>query len=343
MTLKELKQIFIPWDLSKMRKIVVVGLGNIATRHRRNLRQLYPQAVIYALSASERVVDDLVSDCDGYLPDIAAVVDEGVDMAIVASPSSFHLRHSQQLIEAGIPTLIEKPVTATAEEAAELMEIASKYDTPLAVGYCLRYLPSARILKDMLANEDVGVVYNVNIDIGQYLPDWRPSKSYKESVSASKKLGGGALLELSHELDYAQWLFGELDLISSVLRSSDELEMDVESIADIMAANSKGSIVNIHLDFLQKKPWRQCHIIGSKGRVVWDLIRNEVLFYSGEDTRIIYSDPEWNKNGMYLDMLKDFAEKISRHKNQCVSLESSVKIVGLIDKIKNVSQFYGTK
>lgn len=326
-----------------MRKIVVIGLGNIATRHRRNLRQLYPQAVIYALSASERIVDDLVSDCDGYLPDIAAVVDEGVDMAIVASPSSFHLRHSQQLIEAGIPTLIEKPVTATAEDAAELMEIASKYNTPLAVGYCLRYLPSAHILKELLANEEVGVVYNVNIDIGQYLPDWRPSKSYKESVSASKKLGGGALLELSHELDYAQWLFGELDLISSILRSSGELEMDVESIADIMAANSKGSIVNIHLDFLQKKPWRQCHIIGSKGRVVWDLIRNEILFYSGEGINTIYSDPEWDKNGMYLDMLRDFAEKIARRKNQCVSLESSVKIVGLIEKIKNTSQFYGTK
>jgi hypothetical protein len=324
-----------------MKKVAVIGLGNIATRHRRNLKELFPNVLVYAVSSSGRLLDELVSDCDGYLTDIDAVIKAEVDMAIVASPATYHLEHSRKLVVSGIPTLIEKPVTASFQEATELQALAAKYATPIAIGYCLRYLPSAKILKKLLNVEFVGDIYNVTIDIGQFLPDWRQNKSYKESVSANKALGGGALLELSHEFDYAQWLFGELNLIASVLRSSTELETNVEALADIMTVNADGTIVYLHLDFLQKKPWRQCHIIGSRGRVIWDLIRNEVISYTSKGAEIIYSDPEWDKNKLYLSMLSDFVEKIDGRRNECVTLESSTKIIGLIDKIKESCQYSG--
>ncbi|HAT3903053.1 Gfo/Idh/MocA family protein [Citrobacter koseri] len=324
-----------------MKKVAVIGLGNIATRHRRNLKKLFPGIIVYAMSSSGRVLTELVSDCDGYLTNIDAVVQEQVDLVIVASPATYHLRHSQKFLAAGIPTFIEKPVTASFDDAKKLQEIAERYATPVVVGYCLRYLPSAKIIKKLIETQFIGSIYNVNIEIGQYLPDWRPSKSYCESVSASKFLGGGALLELSHELDYAQWMFGELKLVNSVLRTSSELEMDVESLADILVINSVGALINIHLDFLQKKPWRQCHIIGSKGRIVWDLIRNEVIHHTSQGSDIIFSDPDWDKNGMYTDMLLDFIAKISGNENNCVALKSSTNIVGLIDKIKETSQYIG--
>ncbi|EMK0348791.1 Gfo/Idh/MocA family oxidoreductase [Citrobacter amalonaticus] len=324
-----------------MKRVAVIGLGNIATRHRRNLKELFPDVLVYAVSSSGRLLDELVSDCDGYLTDIDAVINAKVDLAIVASPATFHLEHSSKLVVSGIPTLIEKPVTASLQDATELQALAAKYSTPIAIGYCLRYLPSAKILKKLLDTEFIGKIYNVTIDIGQFLPDWRQNKSYKESVSANKELGGGALLELSHEFDYAQWLFGELNLIKSILRTSVELEINVEALADVMAVNTDGAIVYLHLDFLQKKPWRQCHIIGSKGRVVWDLIRNEVISYKSKGVEIIYSDPEWDKNKLYLNMLSDFVEKISGRENECVTLESSTKIIGLIDKIKESCQYCG--
>lgn len=324
-----------------MKKIAVIGLGNIATRHRHNLRLLYPEVKIYAISSSKRMLSELPSDCDGYLDDVSAAINEHVDMAVIASPSTYHLEHSRQFIEAGIPLLIEKPVTASFNDAKELIGIASNYTTPLAVGYCLRYLPSAKIVKNLISDNFAGKIYNVNIEIGQYLPDWRPTKSYRESVSANRNLGGGALLELSHELDYAQWIFGELNLISSVIRSSDELEMDVESLADITAINAKSTLVSIHLDFLQKKAWRQCHIIGSKGRIVWDLIGNEVIFYNKKESKIIYSEPGWDQNSMYLDMLNDFIKKIAGYDNHCATLKSSAEIIGLIEKIKEKSQLQG--
>ena len=40
--------------------------------------------------------------------------------------------------------------------------------------------------------------------------NWRPKQDYHTSYSAYKNKGGGVLLDLSHELDYATWIFGSL-------------------------------------------------------------------------------------------------------------------------------------
>ncbi|WP_232055139.1 hypothetical protein [Vibrio taketomensis] len=72
--------------------------------------------------------------------------------------------------------MLEKPVTTTLEDVNKIQRAMTKYQTPVAIGYCLRYIPSAQKLQALLANHKVGVLYNAHIEVGQYLPDWRPSK-----------------------------------------------------------------------------------------------------------------------------------------------------------------------
>ncbi len=54
----------------------------------------------------------------------------------------------------------------------------------------------------------IGRVLWLNVESGQYLPDWRPWQNYRESYSARQELGGGIILDGSHELDYICWLLG---------------------------------------------------------------------------------------------------------------------------------------
>ncbi|WP_232060926.1 Gfo/Idh/MocA family protein [Vibrio taketomensis] len=319
---------------SIINKVAVVGLGNIATRHRRNLKQLFPMATLYAMSASGRAPSELVSDCDQLVSSIDELISQQVALVIVASPAPFHAEHAIPLIEAGIPVLLEKPVTTTLEDVNKIQRAMTKYQTPVAIGYCLRYIPSAQKLQALLANHKVGVLYNAHIEVGQYLPDWRPSKNYLDTVSANKHLGGGALYELSHELDYAQWLFGPLTLQHAILRSTSELGLNVEDIADIVTVNSSNMVANIHLDFLQRKANRKCSVIGSEGRIDWDLIGNQLLFTTKEGTRVLYHEPEWDKNQMYLAMIKDFVHMIQGKANACISLDEAKSTINLINEIK---------
>lgn len=317
-----------------MERIAVVGLGNIATRHRRNLKQLFPHAQLYAMSASGRMPHETVSDADHLVESIDTLIAQQVQLVIVASPAPFHAAHAIPLIEAGIAVLIEKPVTATLDELKALQEAAAQSQTSVAVGYCLRYLSSAIAMKKYLSSAMLGKVYHAHVEIGQYLPDWRPSKDYRESVSARAALGGGALLELSHEFDYTQWLLGELTLQHAILRQSEELGLEVEDSADMLLSTEQNAVVHLHLDFLQRKAYRQCRFVGSQGALEWDLIGNEIRFVSAQGTQVLYSEPTWDKNQMYMAMLVDFVAQIHQQPNQCVSLAEAAQSVELIEEIK---------
>ncbi|MHA2879091.1 Gfo/Idh/MocA family protein [Vibrio campbellii] len=318
-----------------MKTVAVIGLGNIATRHRRNLKLLFPQCRLLAMSASGRVPAEPVSDCDEVVSDLDEIIRSDSELVIVASPAPFHTGHAIPLLNAGIPTLIEKPVTTRIEDVQSLQTVVDKTQTPVAVGYCLRYLPSSLEVKALLDKGAIGELYNAHIEIGQYLPDWRPSKDYRRSVSANADLGGGALLELSHELDYAQWLLGDLALQHAYLRSSDELGLEVEDLVDVVTTTQGGTLVNIHLDFLQRQAYRCCRFVGSKGTVEWDLIRNEVKQTNNTGESIIYSDPAWDKNKMYLNMLQDFINMIKDNQHSCTNIERAGKTVELIETIKH--------
>ncbi|WP_322803493.1 Gfo/Idh/MocA family oxidoreductase [Vibrio alfacsensis] len=317
-----------------MKTVAVIGLGNIATRHRRNLKYLFPESRLLAMSASGRIPDETISDCDQIVSSIEELIQQGVELALVASPAPFHAQHAIPLLEAGIPTLIEKPVTADVEDAKKLIASAVRTQTPVAVGYCLRYLPSSQVMKRLLEAQSIGTLLNAQVEIGQYLPDWRPTKDYRETVSAKASLGGGALLELSHELDYTQWLLGDLDIQFSHLRSSSLLGLEVEDLVDTIATTESGVVVNIHLDLLQRQAFRRCRFVGTQGTIEWDLIKNEVKQTLLAEHSVIYSEPDWDKNQMYLNMVVDFVAKIEGKTNACINLNQAAKTIELIETIK---------
>jgi predicted dehydrogenase len=319
----------------KVTKAVVVGLGNIALRHRKNLKLLFPEILIIAVPASGKIENQNVEFADQIILSLDEVIKGGVDMAIVASPAPFHALHTKPLLLAGIPTLIEKPVTSNSQDVYELIKIHENTCTPIAVGYCLRYMPSSIKIKELLDKKIIGRVYNAFVDIGQYLPDWRPSKDYRNSVSVKKNLGGGALLELSHEIDYIQWLLGSMKVHYAQLRSSSELNLEVEELVDLVLVSDAGTVCNIHLDFLQKKVSRVCSLIGEKGRLDWDLISNTVTLHTGEGSVVVFSESDWDSNQMYLSLLTDFLDLAAGRQNSSVDLEQARKTVELIEDIKS--------
>ncbi|MGB9544740.1 Gfo/Idh/MocA family protein [Vibrio harveyi] len=318
-----------------MNTVAVIGLGNIAARHRRNLRHLFPESRLLAMSSSGRIPNETISDCDQVVSSIEELIQQNVEFALVASPAPFHAQHAIPLLDAGIPVLIEKPVTAGIEEAKKLIAAAEHAQTPVAVGYCLRYLPSSQVVKQLLDAQNIGTLLNAQVEIGQYLPDWRPTKDYRETVSAKASLGGGALLELSHELDYAQWLLGDLNVQFSHLRSSTHLGLEVEDLVDILATTESEAVVSIHLDFLQRQAFRRCRFIGTQGTIEWDLIENEVKQTLLSEPSVIYREPDWDKNQMYLNMVMDFVAKIEGKTNACIDLNQAFKTIELIETIKH--------
>ena len=78
-------------------KAVVIGLGNIALRHRRNLKLLFPEILIISVPSSGKFENQNVEFADQITLSLDEAIREGVDMAIVASPAPFHALHAKSL------------------------------------------------------------------------------------------------------------------------------------------------------------------------------------------------------------------------------------------------------
>lgn len=320
--------------------VAVIGLGSIAARHRKNIRLLFPDVQIIAISARELPIREMPENCDIVLDNIKQLVEFELEYVIIASPASMHVKQTIACIELNLPVLVEKPVGLTHSESELLNQIVTSRQSLVAVGYCLRYLSSATYVKNLVASGELGRIYNVQVNVGQYLPSWRKCADYQNSVSAKEHLGGGVLLELSHEFDYLNWIFGELSLTHAILRQSGALDTDVEEIADICLQTQNGAIVYLHMDFIQKTPQRKVTIIGEFSTVEWDVRNNQTTVYSSDKTLKSVAS-EQSQYDMYQTMLLDFHQALSGYDNRVVKVSDTLSTMRLISQIKQGFPLHG--
>ncbi|GGD72535.1 Gfo/Idh/MocA family protein [Lacimicrobium alkaliphilum] len=318
---------------------VVVGSGSIGRRHMTNLRTLFPEAIVGCVSASGRPLS--ADECGAHrvIPDIESAVTARPRFAVIASPAPFHLKQALPFLKAGIPTLIEKPLCSSLTELKEYSALLVQYQHLIEIGYNLRYLPCAVQFKSLLDQQHIGPLHHVRIEVGQYLPDWRPGIDYRAQVSAQRHLGGGALLELSHELDYLLWIFGSFTEVSAISQNSGTLGINVEDSVDAMLYRADGPVVSLHLDLLQRTPTRYCTVTGEKGKLHCEFLANRLIFTdaSGKSHDVHVHD-DYQPNSMYLDEIKRFDKRASSQLPPKVSLEQAINIMMLIEAIRLSSE-----
>ena len=263
-------------------RIVIAGLGSIGRRHLRLARKLIPNADIRILR--QLVTSKVPEYSNGCFSTTEEAVAFAPQIAVIATPATFHISTAQPLAEAGVHLLIEKPLSATLNGVSELIDTCRQQRTVLQIGYNLRFLPSLQRFRDLLGQQVIGKLLSVRCEIGQYLPSWGPGTDYSHGVSARRELGGGVLLELSHEIDYLRWSFGEVDWVRATLSNQSELELDVEDSAHLIIGfspkdNRNQLIGSLNLDFIRRDTTRLCTAIGENGSLRWNGLTGQVMIY----------------------------------------------------------------
>jgi predicted dehydrogenase len=313
-------------------------MGSIGTRHLGIAREQFPNADIRVLGHRELNVSP--KNSDGYMTTLEDARLFAPEIAIIANPSSFHIATAQALARTGTHLLIEKPFSDSIEGAYELIETCSSQNCVLLIGYNLRYLPSLQEFRVLLNSGVIGEVLSVRCEVGQFLPTWRPGSDYRHGVSARKELGGGALLELSHELDYLRWIFGEVDWVRATLTRQSSLEIDVEDTAHLtlgfISKINHGQLVGtLSMDFIRHDQTRVCTVIGSKGSLRWDGITGEVtLLEQGALSweKLFSHAPEVSDT--YLAEWRDFLNCINSGTIPFVTGQDGVSVLEIIESAR---------
>jgi predicted dehydrogenase len=252
-------------------RILVAGTGSIGRRHLANLRRLRPAARFALLRDDARrdgFSDDLRAE---VFPSLAEALDWRPDLAVVATPSDRHGEILAGLLDAGIGTFIEKPVVILDEDCRRLEALAAGPLPPTQVGCVLRFLPSLRQVRQWLVDRRIGNVVRATLEVGQWLPDWRPAQDYRHSYSASRARGGGVVFDLVHEIDLACWLLGARTLLGAWGGHASSLEIDAEDVALLALRGAAGELISVQLDYVSRRPLRRLLVVGDQGSVSWDL------------------------------------------------------------------------
>lgn len=256
-------------------RVLCISLGSIGRRHLRNTRALLPSARIGVWRQHTPPGAAVPEEADLALATLQDALAFEPDAVLVSSPASEHIANASPFLARGIPLFLEKPLAAQADALGDFAARCAASPGFTMVGYVLRFLPALHAIRSAIREGVLGEVHTARIEVGQYLPDWRPESDYRTGVSAQRKLGGGALLELSHELDYATWLFGwPQSLLCSRGRLS-RLEIDVEDSAHVLM-EYPGKRVSVQLDFLQRVANMAVQVVGSEATLYADLVREEL-------------------------------------------------------------------
>ena len=321
--------------MKKIKNILIIGLGSIGSRHFKIINNLRPDININLLRRKESKENNLEKSANKIFYDIEEALKENLDAVIISSPSSMHINQAINFLDLNIPIFIEKPISSNLEDCLKFKKLAEKKKAFILVGYVLRYSKILNEYKKLIEKNIIGKHLYIDIKYSSFLPDWRKNIDYKKSVSSKQSLGGGVLLELSHELDYANWLFGPLDELKAIRKNTNQLEIDVEDIVKIIAKNKNECLLNFHLDFCSKITKRYCCLYGSKGYIKLDFIKNKISSKLDIEKKEKSYKIESNYNDMYIKQMEHFFKCIEYDKVPKITLEETTEIMRIIEICKS--------
>jgi predicted dehydrogenase len=320
-------------------KILIVGLGSIGRRHVNNIkiiRENSPIAVLREHSRNADLGELQPMVCQTFL-ELSAARAWQPEIVFVTNPAPLHVATALTFAKDNCHLFIEKPLSDSLEGIDTLLHECEKRRLILTVGYVLRFLEPFQIMRSWIDQGKIGEIMAVHATVGRYLPEWRPHSDYRNNTSARRNLGGGVVLELSHELDYVRWLIGEIREVSAFVDRVSNLEIDVEDIAEINLRFENKAMGHIHLDMLDRSPNRSCRIIGTQGTLCWDFdphIGLRLFSCATQEWETVWKKETWDYNSMFIAQLEHFFDCIEQQKKPLVTGQHGRRIVEIITAVK---------
>jgi predicted dehydrogenase len=236
--------------------------------------------------------------------DYRDVIDAGLDICLVSSPTALHHEHAKAALEAGAHVLVEKPIAKEPGEAWDLVGTAERNGVHLVCSFGWNFLPMLQDAKRLIEEKGIGEVEHLVVHMssatrellsntGAY-PAAAPETVPEQATWTDPALSGGGYgqAQLSHALGLALWMTGlrgeEVFAYMSTILDSPVEHYDACALRFTNGAVGTMAGGSAHLGFDDNKHELAMRAIGSEGHFACDLQRELVWLYraGGEDVRL---------------------------------------------------------
>jgi predicted dehydrogenase len=312
----------------------IIGLGRMGRHHVRVLGEMPDVDLVAAADTQHRVPDswrplDVVDSVEDLL-------DRGIEMCVLATPTVTHEPIAVQLAEAGVATLIEKPLAHDTKAAQNIAEAFARTATLSCVGHIERFNPALQEMRQRLAGGELGNLYQVVTRRQGPFPD--------------RIVDAGVILDLAtHDIDLTAWVTGATYRSVSA-RSAHRSGRPHEDLVSVVAELSNGLVVTHLVNWLSPFKERVTAVTGDKGSLVADTLTADLtLFKNGSQAM------EWDRVAAFRGVvegdviryaipkpeplvteLRNFADAVRGHtEGQVVTLEEGLATVRIAEAMRD--------
>lgn len=262
-------------------RAAVIGVGRMGRQHARVYTRL-PGVELVAVADGDENTGRAVAKEFGasYFPDYRDLLSAAApDIISVAVPTKWHLTAGREALAAGRAVLIEKPIALNPDEGRELIECARRQGKILTVGHIERFNPAVRLTKTTFESGVIG----------------QPLKMLfrREGPDPERIRDTNVILDIGiHDIDLACWFTGKKPTRIHAEGGSWRRQ-DLEDYASLHLAfagdNSRPTLANIELSWINRAKVRKIDIVGSAGYLSADLLRQRVAVFTA-DLAPVYQD-----------------------------------------------------
>ncbi len=296
-------------------KTAIVGYGSIGKRHANVFKECGSEVSLVTSQTN-------VSDYKTYSNLQSCIKSEIPDVVVIANRTSDHhptLKQLQELKFGGV-VLIEKPLFESPYETKNFSFAQT------LIAYNLRFHPGLTKLKSELKNQRV---LSVIAYVGQNLQSWKPGSDYRSSYSAKKELGGGALRDLSHELDYISWMFGKPKNVTAIGGHISDLQIQSDDSWSILMTTENAAQVSVTLNYLDFAGERKLLVNTSEKSYRLNFWTSELHIKDQQNEK--FEKFEVDSNTTYRAQAKAI---LNCDYSQFCNLSEGLSVVKLIEKIE---------
>ena len=208
---------------------------------------------------------------------IEELVDEDLDLIVIASTNDVHADHAKIAINAGIATVVDKPMGRDYHETLALFDHAEMHNVPLTVFFNRLWDSDSLTIKKVITEGAIGRIFRADSRFERFRPELNPS-AWRENVNADA--GGGLLLDLqTHLVSTALDWFGPAQLVHASVReirgaANDDVVLVLKHDSGVDSYLSASAIIGA--------PGPKLRLNGDKGSlVINELDRQEDLLRKG--------------------------------------------------------------
>jgi predicted dehydrogenase len=239
-------------------RTAVVGLGYWGPNLVRNLQEAPQADVLWACDQQAAALEKigrrypavaLTSDFHEILRD------EAVEAVLLATPVSTHFPLAMSALEAGKHVFVEKPLAASVDEAAKLVDAAKAHDRVLMPGHTFLYSPPVLMIREMIEAGELGDIYFISasrVNLGLHQRD----------VSVAWDLG-------PHDFSILRYWLGEAPTHATALSRGCVIP-GTPDVAFINLEFPSGTIAHLELSWLAPTKLRRTTIVGSRKMILYD-------------------------------------------------------------------------